>query len=412
MIHSRAKRAGWTLLDQAISASTNFVALALMARSLAPAEFGAVALGGAAFVLAIAAGRAVVIEPALIRPANAKTSLTEQAASSFICGIALASAITASSFLLTAPTRMIFLLVAAALPGALIQDSYRYFTIQHGMPSHAVKSDSIWLLGVITAGATSAWLDVSTSMLVLPAWLFGPSMALLASPTFLLASFRVQSGRLHLRQSRRLSLSYLTDLILLNSVLQISTFVLAATVGLRETAALRAGNLLFGPLGVVYAGLYPLLLPAVVAARAIQTKVYRMGYLISFASVALAAFWTILLLSLPEQLGTNLLGESWQSARDLFLLLGAGYAAGSLGSGAVILLRARERQSSITRFRFLSVPLTMGAPVAATIYWGSRGFAFGWAVANALFALGLWITAQPNTSNSGTVKAPALPRAS
>src|SRR2546423_510374 len=147
-----AARAGWGIADQALSSATNFALGVMVARSVAPSEFGLFALIFAAYVLLLGTSRSLSTDPLIVRfgasewaqlRGRAVRALGTALGFGTICALVGALIILMLDVVLgmrfhSAP----FYLLAASLPGLLLEDALRYVFFARRAPRSALVVDA------------------------------------------------------------------------------------------------------------------------------------------------------------------------------------------------------------------------------------------------------------------------------
>jgi O-antigen/teichoic acid export membrane protein len=386
---------GWTTLDQALSSITNFAITVLAARVLTPVEFGAFGLAFSIALFALGLGRALVTEPLLSRPTLAQGG-TRKATYGAVTGSALAFAVVcgvasfATGVVLGSVSGRALLGLALILPGLLLQDAWRYCFISQGNAKAAVVNDSVWVLAQLLAvAATVAW-NGDTSQTLLMAW-GGPG--LLAGILGCLQARAVpelKAARKWVAGQRDLGARYVVEFATTSGASHLTLIGLGAIAGLPALGAIRAGQTFFGPLFVLFGGIYLAVVPE--AARH-RNEPARMRQSMARISVFIAAgilLWTLVGVALPDATGRQLFGETWPSAHDILLPLGLALTAGGLGAGPFAGLRALAAARESLRARLLGLPGSVGAPLVGAAFAGAPGFAIGLTAATAANSVITW----------------------
>lgn len=97
-----------------------------------------------------------------------------------------------------------------------------------------------------------------------------------------------------------------------------------------------------------------------------------------------------MLYALPERVGRELLGDTWQAAAALLPATGAQYAVMGLGTCALLTLRVLNPKATLSLqvvFSLLSVGLLLGGYAV----WGVAGAAWGLALGSASKAAAGWL---------------------
>ncbi|HEX8802722.1 MAG TPA: hypothetical protein VF743_00975, partial [Acidimicrobiales bacterium] len=165
------RRRALVMLDQGTSSLSNVVVTVMVARMVAPAEFGAFAVALLAYQLATGAVRAVVGEPWLSAHSTDEGAARDRGAADLLRGavaVSLAASLVIAAAAVVAGGRATGALLGLAIvyPFLGVQDALRYLAVVD-RPQVALVSDLTWLVGVVAllavapAGVTPAWYVVA-----------------------------------------------------------------------------------------------------------------------------------------------------------------------------------------------------------------------------------------------------------
>jgi O-antigen/teichoic acid export membrane protein len=194
-----------------------------------------------------------------------------------------------------------------------------------------------------------------------------------------------------LKSQKDLAPRFLGEFTALNGAGQGAAYVIGAIAGLVAVGALRGGQLLLGPLNVVFLGIGIMAVPECVRLlRQSPERLWRVtqGISLLLASVALA--WGLLLLLIPPQVGSALLGESWQGARSVVFALAVAMAGSGAMTGAFAGLRSLAAAPRTLAVRLTLAPLTLAAAAGGAVLAGALGAAWGFAVVAWIGAILVW----------------------
>jgi O-antigen/teichoic acid export membrane protein len=171
---------------------------------------------------------------------------------------------------------------------------------------------------------------------------------------------------------------------------QIAVLGLGAIAGLSAIGGVRAAQLLYGPLNVLFSGTFAVLVPEGAGLDAPQ--LYRLSKRASLGLVALSAAMTLCLLAIPTTLGESILGATWTSAEDLLMAVGVGVAFGAVMAGPIVGMRVLRAARSSMRLRLILLPVALVLPMLGAAWWGALGFAWSIAAATALASVCWWVS--------------------
>lgn len=379
-------RLGWGLADQALSSLTNFAVGILIARSVGTREFGAFALAFATFIVLMGVTRGLVAEPLTIR----YSALSEErwrgavrrgTGVAVIVGVVGGAGCLVVALLTGGALRDAFLALAVCLPGLLLQDSWRFAFFALGRGRTAFLNDLTWAV-LLVPGLLA--LNAANRVTVAGAVLVWGGAALVAGVVGILQSRAVPDLRASLgwiKEQRDIAPSLVGESLSSAGAQQLGLFGIGAVAGLAATGALRAGQLLLGPLQVLFLGVYLVAVPEAVRLLRAGRNLVRPALALSTVLSGIAVAAGLAVLALPSTVGELILGESWEPARAVVLPWSLAVAAGGMLAGAHIGLRAlaETRRSLMTRAGIGIV--VIASEVAGAAVGDAPGAAWGHAAA-------------------------------
>jgi O-antigen/teichoic acid export membrane protein len=391
-----ARRAGWGIADQAFSSLTNFVVGVLVARSVGATEFGAFSLAFATYLLALNVSRSLATEPLGVRFASATPPGWRKATQSAtgmasVVGVLAGIVCLVIGWAIGGDHGASFLVLALFMPSLLVQDAWRYAFFAADRGRQAFLNDLVWALALVPLfGSLLAWGDPPTWAFML-AWGAGASVAAAAGMVQTGVLPRPSRTLAWLREQGDLTSRYLVELVAFSASVQLYLYGIGVIAGLAAVGAIRAGQLLLGPLNVLNMGIGMMAVPE--ASRALQVSLRRLGLTTVVISGVLAAgvvAWGLVVLLLPSRVGEQVLGPAWGPAREVLLPLVIMQALNSANTGAFVGLRALAAVRRSMRARlFASVSFISGA-LAGAVTGGVVGAAWGLAVAAGVNDLVWW----------------------
>ncbi|HEX6207136.1 MAG TPA: hypothetical protein VF058_02145 [Actinomycetota bacterium] len=384
------------MADQALSSLTNFVIGFLAARGLSQSEFGAFAVVFAVFLIGLGVTRAINSEPFVIRYSAVSADRWRHGAT-WATGTALAVgalggvACLVAGIIAGGALGSGLVAVGVALPGLMLQDTWRFTFFAARRGRSAFTNDAAWVLalaaGVALLAVADSW---SVGSLVL-AW--GGAGTLAGVIGILQAGVVPTPNRSldWLRDQRDLAPRFLGEFTVTTLVSQITVFGLGILAGLADVGALRAGTLLLGPLNVLFLGVGIVAVPegvrALVSAKEKLLRVCR-RLSITLASFALA-FGTAMWL-LPDRIGVALIRENWHAGHSVIIPLTLVVAFSGILLGAGIGLRSLAAAKLSFRARLLVAPISLVAGLGGAVLAGAVGAAWGMAFAFVVGAIIWW----------------------
>ncbi|MEU9998191.1 hypothetical protein [Streptomyces sp. NPDC050848] len=387
----RAVTVAASVLDQAAASLTNIAVLVIAARASSADGFAAfsmvyivltVLLGlGAAFV-----GQSVVLEKGEDHEIGAavRAAVTFTAAASTATGVLLLGA----GVVIGGPTGLAVLALGAILPVVLVQDGLRYGFSALRRPHLALAADLLRLACVVPAlllqphGSSPARLVLVWGLSALPATLLG--LALLHP----YVRNRPWSPRRYLRRDH-LGRRFVVEFAVGSGSSQLAVLGLGLFASPLVVGALRGATTLFGPLNTLFTSVNAFGPPLLGRAGSRRATV-RAASALAAVLALVALGWAAVLYALPDRVGRQLLGATWQSTAELLPATGSQYAVMAAGTCALVTLRVLSPRATLSVqvvFSLLSVALMLGGYVLG----GAPGAAWGLAAGSALKALAAWI---------------------
>jgi O-antigen/teichoic acid export membrane protein len=270
-----------------------------------------------------------------------------------------------------------------------VQDTWRFTFMALGRPRAAAGNDAVWAVGAI---ALLAGLGGGPGEL-LGAW--GAAAFVAAVAAGLHARFLpdVRGVRSWLACHRDLWPRYVAEFLTIMGAWQLALVGLGLIAGLDAVGALRAGQVLVGPLNVVFLAVPLVVVPESArlwsAGRGTPREHARW---VSALLATIAVGWGLVIALLPNDLGTALLGSSWAPARSVLVPLVVVMAAMGVNLGPFCALRALRAAREGLWARLVAAPAMFVAPLIGGAIAAASGAAWGWAAAT-LLAIPIWLVA-------------------
>jgi O-antigen/teichoic acid export membrane protein len=390
------KRAGWGLGDQAFSSLTNFALGVFVARTVGPQDFGAFSLAFATYLVAMGVSRAVAIEPLTIRYSACSEDEWRAAAARGTGAAAVAGILTglvclAAGLMADGALGQAFVGLAIFLPGLLIQDSWRFAFFALGRGRSALVNDAVWAAVLFPLLGLVAYTGERSVIWPVLAWGCAASTAAIVGAFQGGVIPRPLLARSWWREHRDIAPHYIGEFVSLTGARQLGIFGVGGVAGLVAVGALRAGQILLGPMKVLFMGIHLVAIPE--AARMLKA-----GNRLTRAMVALSAVLTtvgfaggLFLVFLPDQFGNALLRDTWAPAQPVLLPLTFVVGGSGAVTGAVVGLRALAASSRSFRARGVMSALELALMIGGAVIGGAVGAAWGSAAATWLGVLVWWI---------------------
>jgi O-antigen/teichoic acid export membrane protein len=414
----RVRGVAWAFVDQSFSSLTNFALVLITGRLLGPANLGVVAIGFAAYLLALILYRAIVTTPLVVLPGSARQA---EAVTRRGLGVTL---------LLSAGTASAFVGLGIAIPGdigkglllfspwiapSLIQDAWRTILFRDARGSAAALNDAAWLLTM--AVATPAVLAWPSTFSAVSWWGCGAVVGTILG--FFQTGYMPDVSRKAWEWWRRdmwpLGKWLAVDRVVMNVGTQLPIVLAGGFLAPRAVGGFRAIQSLFAPLSllgptVTLPGL-PALERSLRASTAAGWKTStKIGGLVTLATIAyIAAIFT-----LGPRLVSYVFGPAFATYRTLAFPVAFGQVFLALGTGVALLLQANKTPRPLILARtFGSVVMLSGTWILghrAGISGVAWSISFGFVVTTVLLYPFAWRTPSLRAADGRTTSSKQIPR--
>jgi len=364
--------------DQALSGLSNFMAVALIARSATPEAFGQFTIVYALFTAFLALARRWwgTRLSMTASPADALVELRRQLAATALATPVAACVMALPSLFLTQGRALASIaLLAVALPVVVAQDLCRYAAVAAQRPLVAVASDLVWVVVVAVGYALRPPMSAALAI-----WLGGAVLALLVALVALRLLPAWVDGWSALRERHHVSevggLTAVGTSLFYYGILGLATL----SFGGAAAGALRGASTVMAPVNTGLAFVGMAVLP--VAFRTPMSGQVRLLAWTAALLSALSAAWGGFLLLLPRAVGELLLGDTWEGARSVLPWTTVEYMGMTLAVVAVLGLEAQKQVRLIAVWWIVSSVFTaivaiVAASVGTSVIALARGLAIG-----------------------------------
>ena len=393
-------RAFWTLGDQAVSSLTNAALALVVARSVDGADFGAFSIALFTFGFVLGVGRAVVCDPFVIqhsdRPgeedaAGRRQATREASGAAATYGVVTGLACAAAGAVLEGHAGAALLALGISLPGLLVQDCWRYAFFAAGRPRAAAVNDVVW--AVVQLAAVGALLATGRNSVFLLTLAWGGAALVAAAVGSRQAGVLPdpRAAARWFRATRELNVRLGLDYVANMGAVNLSIYLVGAVGGLVAVGAIRAAQVLLGPLQLLFFGLSAFALPVLSPLAGSGARLRRLTILLSGGMTLVSLAWVGTLLLLPHAVGEALLGDSWDGAWSVLLPIGVVMAAIGATTGPRVGLKALRRADLLLRVTMTHAPFILVLGVLGAALGGARGAAVGYAVAELVGTVLIWV---------------------
>lgn len=382
MTHSRtAVRVSWTVVDQGLSAGSNFLLAVLVARAMDAEAFGAFSVAFLVYSIAVAVNRALIGQPLQITfaaegPRQFRGAVRRALGATILLGLTIGVFAAAFGWLIAGPAGQALVALAVVLPGLMVQDICRMAFFAGARPARATAIDALWT-AVMLAGLLLA--PTSDAGVWLPITVWGGSGLLSALyGLVLLDSVPRFNGCVQWAVAQRRLTGYLLAEYALSQglaqwgILMVGVWGTAAGVG-----ALRAAQVLLGPMNILGAAAFMFAVPEV--ARRVGMSPAAKGQFALTVSAALggvAVIYSTALLLLPNGVGEQLLGDTWTGARSVLVPTCLLTVAAAAAAGPVATLYGMGRARTTLAVNLIRAPMLVIGLMVAIPIWDASGAAW------------------------------------
>ncbi|MEU9700530.1 hypothetical protein [Streptomyces sp. NPDC047981] len=386
----RATTVAASVLDQAAASLTNIAVLVIAARASSADGFAAFSMVYIVFTVLLGLGAAFVGQSLVLeRGAEPEVGAAVRSAIAFTAAASTAAGmlLLAAGAVIGGPTGLAVLALGAVLPVVLVQDGLRYGFSALRTPHRALAADLLRLACAVPAlllqpsGSSPARLVLAWGLSALPAALLG--LVLLQPYVRQLKG----TPRRYLRRDH-LGRRFAVEFAVGSGSSQLAVLGLGLLASPLVVGALRGASTLFGPLNTLFTSVNAFGPPLLGRAGSRRATV-RAAAVLAAVLALVALGWAAVLYALPDRVGRQLLGATWQSTAALLPATGSQYAVMAAGTCALVTLRVLSPRATLgvqVVFSLLSVALMLAGHALA----GAPGAAWGLAAGSALKALAAW----------------------
>jgi O-antigen/teichoic acid export membrane protein len=373
----------------------------LAAKALGPEGFGAFTLAYVTYGVVLNAARGLATDPLLVRHSGERTpewrkAVGASAATGAWVGVVTGALCVVVGLALPREIGLGFVALGLGMPGLMLQDAWRFAFFSSGQAWKAVMNDGLWAALQLVALAALLLTDTATvfsCMLV-----FGGAATVSAAVGTWQATTlpRWWSARGWVAENIDLGARYMIENVSISGARQLRFTALGGITGLVAVGQVRAAEMLMGPFLVILMGMSQVAVPE--AAHILRDAPRRLGrfcFVFGAAQATAAAAWGVLiLLMVPHDAGSELLGPLWGPAMDLLPIVMVGMCLGGFSVGAAAGVRALGAARRSLRAQLTQSGTYLVGGIGGAYIGGARGTCIGVAVATAVGAVAYWYQLQ------------------
>lgn len=390
-----AGRAVWNVADQVVSSGTNLVLSVLIARTLSADGFGAFAVAFAVYAFLIGAGRSLFAQALSVRYVG-RGEIVFRAAARASTGAAVLLGVVCGALTLIVGvvvggvTGTSLAVMGVLMPALLLQDMWRAVFIAEGRPRAAFVNDAIWAVAQFAAVGALIALGRAEAPLFIAAWGVSALIAAICGGFQFRGHPQVWRSVRWLQDQRDIIGYYGASFLSVLGANQITLFLLAAISSPAVVGALRAAQVVLGPLNLAATSMTTFAIPEIARRGLSGVRALRAAALVSAGMVLADLAWGAVLLLLPSGAGEQLLGDSWRNAQAVLPASILGVAAIGAGLGAAVLLVGRGYVKETFIINAVSAPCFLVFGVGGLLLGGAMGAALGLSLVQVVVAPLAW----------------------
>mgnify|MGYP001506832666 CR=1 FL=1 len=408
-----ARRAGWSVADQALSSLSNLVLALLVARAVDADGFGAFTVAFAVYSSGVLLSRTLVSQPLAVRFAGAdradyRRAVGMSTGTAVVLGLAGGVAVVLVGALLAGPIGGALAAVGLALPGLLLHDAWRMAFIIQGRPERAVLLDVVSIALQVGAVVWLLQMDVDDPVPFVLGWGAAASLASVVGVALGPVLPRLSRTRRWLRAHWDLTRYLLSESVLVQGAFQGALLLVGVFATLRDVGALRGAAVVVGPVSLLAMSAQAFGIPELARRTGLSVRRQRLAAaLIGGLLAAIGAAWGLLVLAMPESVGEYLLGDSWPGVQPILLPTVLGQVVNLISVGAICVIMARAQVRTAFLINGTVAVLLVGLGVLGAWLAGAAGAAWGFTAAYAT-VMPIWIWSMLRASRPSRQPLPAI----
>lgn len=390
------RRASWSVADQALSALSNFVLAIIVARSVDASAFGSFAIAFAIFGIAVAVSRSVVGQPLLMSasssgPRQPRYQTDRALGCALLLGI-LGSATCVIAAAVTPATLAVALAaLAVALPALVVQDSCRMAMFAASRPDRAALIDGVWVLLQFAVLGVVFSLGAPSVPVMILAWGGAAAVSAVLGMIVMKSRPRISEGFSWLKSQRELIRFLLPEYFLGLGAAQLTLLLIGVVVTTSAVGAIRAVQVLLGPLGVLGSAALQFAIPEIARqAQDPRSRLTTFGLAVGGSLGLVTLTYVAVMLSLPPSVGSALFGDTWASAAAVLLPIGLSSFASSLSNGPAGVVYGLGQARASFRINLVKGPVLVVSVLLVAWHFGVLGAAWAMCVIE-VASLPFWV---------------------
>jgi len=407
---SAGRRLSVITIDQVIAGASNVLIAVLAARVLGVESFGLFGVVFLVYVTAQYVSRALVCEPLLVHPTEARERAGEVIGTASLLGLGIAGLVGLSALAAGLWDQRLaagLFVLALCMPLLVLQDLGRFLGFATQRPSLAVTLDVTWLVVMVGAVAALFTTDARTLAWFIVAWA-GPGAA---AGVLLFWQHRGHRIRLNigwLRETWPFASRYLLSYSATQGAALVGSIGLGVISGARALGAVRGALLLMRPFVTFQAAAIAGGVAEVSNSAPDRAGLRKHVRKTTVLTTAVGALNMVILLILPDQAGEAVLGDTWQATKSLLLPAGVQMVALGLISGVRSALLGQRAIRTAVRIDVAATVIVLAATLGGAVVNGALGAWWAVAVGQFVVAAIWWVVYLRRASERSLAAASAI----
>lgn len=381
----RSRRVAFAVFGNGMFSLASFLLSISVARSSSVEMFAAFSLALVAYHFASGFISSALTDTALSRPDDPAT-FTRAFQRASLLGVVAAIALIAWGVL---SGNMYIAVFGISVHGLLLMDFLRMFDSAAGSATRAMVATSTWALISLSVSTVSLFVSID-SVVVFAVWAITGALCGYVTMLVIGAPRLPRWGRE--RTDSRVAVVFSADYLVGQGGIHLTTGLLGLLDDVRVLGAVRGAGTLLGPMNLIATTASSLMLPYLARDQQDPTRQLRSAVAAVAVQVVALAPLLVLLQFIPDSVGEQLLGDTWQYAALVILPLSLDSIL-SVGTGVAI---SGHRVNFAGR-RTLLLRIGLGLPRPLVILfsaytWGIEGAAWSMAAFALISAISWWLS--------------------
>ncbi|WP_426824038.1 hypothetical protein [Corynebacterium halotolerans] len=381
----RSRRVGFAVFGNGMFSLASFLLSISVARSSSIEVFGAFSLALVAYQFVSGFISSALTDTALSRPDDPAT-FTRAFQRASLLGVVAAVVLLAWGLLSGNAYIVVF---GVSVHGLLLMDFLRMFDSAAGSATRAVVTTSAWSLTSLAISASSLFLAIDP-VVVFTGW--AVTGAICGYATMRAVGVPQLPGWERERPDSRAAVVFSADYLIGQGGIHLTTGLLGLLDDARVLGAVRGAGTLLGPMNLIATTAGSLMLPYLARDQQNPGRQLKSAVAAAGVQVVVLAPLLILLQFIPDSVGEQLLGDTWQYAAVAILPLSIDSIL-SVCTGVAI--SGHRVNFAGRRTLFLRIGLGIPRPLVilfSAYSWGIEGAAWSMALFALISAVSWWLS--------------------